>query len=147
MNRQHALLLLPLLCAFCLSFLGGCVPETVAPLAAGIGADVAIFHRSLPDMVYSAVTGRDCSVVRLDEGKTYCRPVAPPVPPQPYCTSSLGNVDCWAHPELMPGIPVQVAQGPHDLTPAQNRARLARWPATLQAGQPVDDEQPRDPDP
>ncbi len=127
MNKRNALLLLPLLCAFCLPWLGGCVP-----LAAGVGADVAIFHRTIPDMIYSASTGRDCSVVRLDENQSYCRPVDPPVPPVPYCTRSLGGVDCWAHPEQIPGIPTQVAQGPHELTPEQNRIRLARWPTSLQ---------------
>ena len=132
MNRQHALLLIPLFCAFVLTWLGGCVPATVIPLTAGVGADIAIFHRSMPDMVYSAVTGRDCSVVRLDEGQSYCRPVDPSVPPQPYCTRSLAGVDCWAHPEQIPGLPTQVAQGPHDLSPEQDRARLARWPTSLQ---------------
>ncbi len=122
MKRHTALLLIPLLCAFMLTWLGGCVP----------GTDIAIFHRSVPDMAYSAITGRDCSVVRLDEGQSYCRPVDPPVPPQPYCTRSLAGVDCWAHPEQIPGLPMQVAQGPHDLSPEQNRARLARWPVSLQ---------------
>ena len=120
---------LPLLLAACC--LAGCVPETVLPLAAGLGAEVAIFHRTLPDLVYSGVTGRDCSMVRLDRGESYCRAVAPPVPPQPYCTRSLGMVDCWAHPELMANLPPQVAQGRSTPTPEQDRIRLARWPASL----------------
>jgi len=132
MKARDALLLLPLLWGFCLTWLTGCVSATVVPLAAGIGADVAIFHRTIPDMVYSAVTGRDCSVVRLDENQSYCKPVDPPVPPVPYCTRTLGGVECWAHPEQMPGLPVQVAQGPRTLTPEQDRVRLARWPASLQ---------------
>ncbi len=110
----------------------GCVPPTVFPVYAGLGLDVAIFHRTAPDLVYSAVTGRDCSLVRLDRGESYCRPVELPVPPQPYCTRSLGTVDCWAHPELMVNLPPEVAQGPRALTPEQNSARLARWPADLQ---------------
>ena len=106
--------LLPLLMGACLS---GCVP---------------VFHRTLPDLLYSGVSGRDCSMVRLDRGQSYCRPVEPPVPPQPYCTRSLGGVDCWQHPEQLVNLPPQVAQGPHDLTPEQNRIRLARWPAALE---------------
>jgi hypothetical protein len=100
--------------------LAGCVPDT------------AIFHRTVPDLIYSGVTGQDCSMVRLDRGESYCRPLEPPVPPQPYCTRSLGIVDCWAEPERMPNLPPQVAQGPQELTPEQNRVRLARWPAVLQ---------------
>ena len=131
MKRRNPWFLLPLLGAFGLSGLAGCVPATVIPLVAGVGADVAIFHRSLPDMAYSALTGRDCSVVRLDDGESYCRPTALPVPPVPYCTRSLAGVDCWAHPEQIPGLPMQVAQGPHDLTPQQDQLRLARWPVSL----------------
>jgi hypothetical protein len=110
----------------------GCVPATIYPLAAGLGVEVAIFHRTVPDLIYSGISGRDCSLVRLDRGESYCRPVAPPLPPQPYCTRSLAGVDCWAHPELMPNLPRQVAQGPHELTPEQERIRVARWPADLQ---------------
>ncbi len=110
-------------CAAMLPGLTGCV-------------DVAVFHRSVPDLIYSGFTGRDCSVVRLDQGDSYCAPVELPPKPPLYCTRSLGRVDCWAHPELVANLPPQVAQGPHDgsqaLTPEQDRTRLARWPADLQ---------------
>ncbi len=108
--------------------LGGCAAGTVLPVVGGFGADIAIFHRDLFDMLYSGITGRDCSVVRLDEYKSYCRPIDPPPPRQPYCTRSLGVVDCWGAPELMVDLPPQVASGPVRLTPAQNRDRLQRWP-------------------
>lgn len=117
---------------WCCLPLAGCVMPTVFPLTLGLGADVAVFHRSLPDMAYSAITGRDCSVVRLDRDESYCKPVAPPVPPVPYCTRTLAQVTCWAEPAATPGMPMQVAQGPHALTPEQDRLRLARWPASLQ---------------
>ncbi len=93
---------------------------------------VPVFHRTLPDLVYSGITGRDCSMVRLDRNESYCRPVEPPVPPQPYCTRSLGTVDCWTNPEQVMNLGPSVAQGPQQLTPEQNRLRLARWPAALQ---------------
>ena len=118
----------PRLLPLCVLCLAGCVPSTVFPLAAGARAEVAVFHRTVPDLLYSAVSGRNCSLVRLDESKTYCKPVDPPVAPIPYCTRSLAGIDCWAHPELIPGIPAEVAQGPRALTPEQDRARLARWP-------------------
>nr|WP_321983067.1 hypothetical protein [uncultured Lichenicoccus sp.] len=110
-------------CCAMLSGLGGCV-------------DVAIFHRSVPDLIYSGITGRDCSVVRLDQGDSYCVPIALPPKPPPYCTRSLGRINCWARPELVVNLPPQVAAGPHDgsqaLTEEQDRTRLARWPADLQ---------------
>jgi hypothetical protein len=105
------------LAVFLAGFLGGCVP---------------VFHRTLPDLIYSGVTGRDCSMVRLDRGDSYCRTVDPPLPPQPYCTRSLAGVDCWAQPERMSNLPPQVAELPHEPTAEQNRVRLARWPADLQ---------------
>lgn len=123
-----------LVAALCVPLLAGCVPSTVSELAAGFGADVAIFHRTLPDMVYSAVSGRDCSVVRLDRNESYCKPIDPPVPPQPYCTHTLGRVECWHTPNPLaaPALPPTVAQGPDALDPEQNRLRLARWPTALQ---------------
>ncbi len=108
--------------------LSGCAPGTVVPVVGGLGASIAIFHRDLFDVLYSGITGKDCSVVRLDEGESYCRPVDPPPQPVPYCTRSLGVVDCWSHPELMDPLPPQVADGPMTLTPEQNRYRLRRWP-------------------
>ena len=108
--------------------LAGCAAGTVVPVVGGLGASIAIFHRDLFDVLYSGITGRDCSVVRLDEGKSYCRAPDPPVPPQPYCTRSLGVVDCWSAPGRMDPLPPQVADGPMTLTPEQNRYRLRRWP-------------------
>lgn len=80
-------------------------------------------------MGVSAVTGRDCSMVRLDRGQTYCagRQLAQTVP---FCTRSLGVADCWASPALLPGAPV-----PLDDTPGPSRDQLryrnAGWPRSL----------------
>ena len=65
--------------------------------ALGIGS-IAVIQRSPFDAVYSVLTGKDCSIVRLDQGKSYCRPVEPPPEPQPYCTRSLAVADCWRDP-------------------------------------------------
>ena len=101
-------------------------------LAGAEGASVAVFGRGLGDIVVSAASGRDCSVVRLDRGQTYCAPRdAPPAPP-PFCTRSLGVVDCWADPAALPGRYRGVADAP-DPTPAQDRYRRAPWPKALTA--------------
>jgi hypothetical protein len=106
----------------------GCAETSGAVMASGALA-VPVFGRDLGDLVYSAVTGRDCSVVRLDEGKSYCKPTAPPPAPATFCTRSLGVVDCWANPDGLNGQPVQgVADGPRTLTPEQEANRTARWP-------------------
>jgi hypothetical protein len=78
--------------------------------------------------VVSLVSGKDCSVVRLDEGKTYCKQVEPPPRPPEFCTRSLGVVNCWTDPATLQDTPVQVADGPTTLSPSQEANRTARWP-------------------
>ncbi len=119
-----------LLCGAWLGLLSGCAPFNAAAGAfAGVDAVVAIpvFGRGLGDLAYSAVTGRDCSIVRLEQGRSYCVPREGPPPPDVFCTRSLGVVDCWADPTLLPGRPAPVADRPA-LTPEQQANRTARWP-------------------
>src|SRR5690348_18257372 len=84
-----------------LLLLAGCglTPEQAATVgvASAVGS-IAIIQRSPFDAIYSVISGRDCSIVHLDAGKSYCKPIEPPPEQQPYCTRSLGVVDCWADP-------------------------------------------------
>jgi hypothetical protein len=119
------LLLLPLV------LLAGCEvtgPQAAIGLVAVTAVSVAAIQRTPIDAAYSMITGKDCSVVRLDQGKTYCRPTEPPPDAPPYCTRSLGQVDCWQTPAALPNRPPEVADGPRDLTPAQEADRTRRWP-------------------
>jgi hypothetical protein len=114
-----------------LLLLAGCgvTPEQAATI--GIGAavgSIAVMQRSPFDAVYSIASGKDCSIVRLDQGKSYCRPVEPPPEQQPYCTRSLAVVDCWRDPASLPDRPPEVGDGPRALTPAQEADRTRRWP-------------------
>ena len=116
--------LLPLLCLLLLGCQANPVELTTVVGGVAVGS-IAVLHRSPFDAVWSLLTGRDCSIVRLDQGQTWCRPVEPPPAPPPYCTRSLGTVDCWADPA---GKPPQVADGPNALTPAQEADRTRTWP-------------------
>ena len=110
--------------------LAGCAAFNSAVGAlAGVDAVIAlpVFGRGVGDLAYSAITGRDCSVVRLEQAKTYCAPREPPPEMPPFCTRSLGVVDCWADPASLPGQPLPVADAP-SLTPEQQANRVARWP-------------------
>jgi hypothetical protein len=114
-----------------LLLLAGCAasPEQLVSSVGGVGvASVAIIHRSPFDALYSLVSGRDCSVVRLDENKSYCRPEEPPPEPPPFCTRSLGSVDCWTDAARPADGAGGVADGPQTLTPAQDADRTRRWP-------------------
>ena len=111
--------------------LAGCdvtaqVPAAVA--TASVIGTIPVFGRSPLDVIYSGLTGKDCSIVRLDEGKTYCRPVEPPPEPPRFCTRSLGTVDCWADPATVTGNTTPVADGPMSLTPQQEANRVRTWP-------------------
>jgi hypothetical protein len=111
-----------------LLLLGGCQADPVTLTAVVVGAtagSVAVIQRTPIDALWSLVTGRDCSAVRLDQGKSYCRPVEPPPAPRPYCTRSLGVADCWASPA---GQPRELGDGPSTLTPAQEANRTRSWP-------------------
>jgi len=92
----------------------------------GIGS-IAVFGRTPVDAVVSLVSGRDCSVVRLEKHQSYCRSEEP-IPEEPvFCTRSLGRVDCWKDPAALPGKPTGVADGPVALTPAQEKDRTKGW--------------------
>jgi hypothetical protein len=114
--------------AFCL---GGCegnwaVSSAIAG-AVNLGA-VPVIHRTVFDAMWSTVTGRDCSIVRLDRNQSYCKPIEPPPEPPPYCTRSLAKVDCWQPAALPHPLPPEVADGPRTLTPEQEQDRTKRWP-------------------
>ncbi|WP_428492498.1 hypothetical protein [Rhodopila sp.] len=111
--------------------LAGCglstnLAATVA-VASSVGS-IATIHRSPADAVYSFITGKDCSIVRLDENKSYCRPVEPPPEPPEFCTRTLGSVNCWRDPATLPDHPRGVAEGPSVLTPEQEANRVRTWP-------------------
>lgn len=119
-----------LLLAAWLPALGGCAPFNNAVGSwAGIDTVVAIpvFGRTMSDLAYSLIAGRDCSVVRLEQSQAYCKPREDPPPPPEFCTRSLGTPDCWASPALLPDHPQPLADAPA-LTPAQQANRTARWP-------------------
>ncbi len=119
--RAALLLLLP-----CLA---GCHPAAtpVVALAAAEAVSVATFHRDGFDLGYSLVTGRDCSIVHLEQGQRYCKPREPAPAEPPFCTRTLGAAECFADPSALPDHPSGVADAP-SLNSAQERDRLARWP-------------------
>ncbi len=120
MRGLAPLLLLPLLAA--------CDPASLGAAAAVGAGSVVVIGRTPVDAAVSLASGRDCSAVRLDRGQSYCRPVELPPAPPPYCTRSLGGVDCWREPPL--ALPMQpgVADGPTTLTAEQEAHRTGRWP-------------------
>ena len=107
--------------------LAGC-EAAAGPVAVASVASIATVQRDPVDVVVSAASGRDCSIVRLAIGQSYCKPVAPPPSLPVYCTHSLGTVDCWDRPDPFGYYQREVADGPTQLTPEQDAHRTARWP-------------------
>ena len=96
MRPAVPLLLLPPVLA-----LGACALEPALGPAAAVGAaSLVLTGRTPVDHVASLVTGQDCSAVRLERRLPYCAPHPGPPAPPPYCTRSLGGVDCWTAPPL-----------------------------------------------
>jgi hypothetical protein len=119
---RHLLILL--LLAGCEAF-----PTPIVPVAAAVSiGSIAVIQRSPFDALYSMLSGRDCSIVRMDQGKSYCKPVEPPPEPPPYCTRSLGVADCWRDPAHFPNLAPPLADGPQTLTPVQEVNRTSNWP-------------------
>jgi hypothetical protein len=92
-------------------------------------AAVPLLGRTLTDTAVSFAVGADCSIVRVDAGKSYCMKEPPPKP-VPVCTRTLGTVDCWANPEAFGERLTEVADGPRALTPGQEQHRT-RWGSGL----------------
>jgi hypothetical protein len=85
--------------------LASCALEPVlGPAAAVSGVSLAITGKTPLDHVASLASGQDCSAVRYERRGPWCLPHPGPPPPQPYCTRSLGAVDCWTSPP--PGAPL-----------------------------------------
>ena len=114
--------------ALLLTACGGTPEQVLTGVAALNIGSIAIIQRSPLDALYSIISGRDCSIVRLEQAKSYCRPVEPPPEAPPFCTRSLGVANCWLDPASLPDHPTELGDGPRSLTPAQNADRLKGWP-------------------
>jgi hypothetical protein len=101
--------------------------RVLSPVFALCLAAPALFGCTLPDVVYSGMTGKNCSMVRLESAESYCHALDPPLEPQQFCTRSLGTVDCWQNPQAFPGQLTQVGSAPQP-TAEQEAYRTRRWP-------------------
>ena len=59
-----------------------------------VGTDKTMF-----DHIVSYASGKDCSAVRVEKGKRYCKEDEPIIKPQVYCYSTLGRASCYEVPD------------------------------------------------
>jgi hypothetical protein len=112
-----------------LLLLAGCQPLVPPLVTIGVLdlANIATFHRSGFDLYYSWKHGRDCSVVHLEKGEHYCKPLEAAPPSPTFCTRTLGMAECFADPTTLADHPSPLGDAPA-LTAAQEQDRTARWP-------------------
>ena len=84
--------------------LGGCsvaatAPTLVPPLAGLEGASVIGTDKTLIDHYVSFTTGKNCSIVRREQGRTYCEEDEGGPADEVYCYPTLGKVTCYAEPQ------------------------------------------------
>ena len=62
-------------------------------------ASVMATDKTIPDHIVSYRSGKDCSTVRTEQGRTYCREDEPNPLPVAYCYRSIADVTCYAEPD------------------------------------------------
>ncbi|CAK0767515.1 hypothetical protein WCLP8_4110002 [uncultured Gammaproteobacteria bacterium] len=70
--------------------------------AAGIGlgmVPLGTTKKIAPDYIASAITGRDCSIVTLEQTGYYCPPTYEVDRSKLYCYKTLGGIDCHEAPD------------------------------------------------
>ncbi|WP_139134846.1 hypothetical protein [Magnetovibrio blakemorei] len=55
--------------------------------------------KTLTDHAVSLYANKDCSTVRTEQGRTYCREDEPNPAPTVHCYPTIGDVTCYAVPE------------------------------------------------
>ncbi|MCU0889747.1 MAG: hypothetical protein MUF65_11550 [Rubritepida sp.] len=111
-----------------LVLLPGCSGPVLFGVGAGNIASLALVQRTVPDVIATVVSGQDCTIVNRDLGLPYCIPRPEAAPPPPYCTRSIGLVDCWQAPPSTEPPRRGVADAP-PLTPAQEANMRQIFPA------------------
>lgn len=75
------------------------LPAQITALLAVEGTSVILTDKTIGDHIISHYSGKNCSSVRLEQGRTYCvedeaNPVA-----DVYCYRTLGSITCYKHPD------------------------------------------------
>ena len=77
----------------CLLALPAC--SLIPPLVAIEGGSVIISDKTATDHFASYASGKDCSSVRSELGKTYCKEDESEYTPTVYCYRTLGDITCY----------------------------------------------------
>lgn len=81
---------------------GKIIATNTTPLSHYVIADVATIvatDKTIADHIASYQTGKDCSTVRVEQGRTYCVEDEPNPQAEVYCYPSIGSVTCYEKPD------------------------------------------------
>ncbi len=91
----------------------GC--DTVPTYTMVDGAVVVATDKTISDHVISLASGKDCSLVRVERGMTYCEEDEVIPRPEVYCYRELGAVTCYDKPDLRRGDRGRLGDNEHNL--------------------------------
>jgi len=55
--------------------------------------------KTIGDHLVSFQSGKDCSTVRVEQGRTYCKEDEPNPIPDVHCYRTIGDVTCYSEPD------------------------------------------------
>lgn len=105
-----------LLAAVVLISLGAC--SLFPPVAAVEGASAVGTGKTFSDHVVSYASGKDCSTVRSNSGRTYCRESESNPMPKVWCYRTLGKPVCYDRPDPYQGNQSKMGDNDHNLDTA-----------------------------
>ncbi len=86
-----------------------------APYAMVDGAVVVTTEKTMADHVVSLASGKSCSLVRLEQGDTYCEEdELVPLQPNLYCYRELAGVTCYDRPDPRRGERGRLGENDHN---------------------------------
>jgi hypothetical protein len=96
-----------------LMLLAGCA--VFPPAAIVNGASLVGSEKTVGDHIMSYVSGKDCSTVRSNLGRTYCVEDEPNPIPRVFCYPTIGKVTCYDRPDPRRQPYEKVGRNDHNL--------------------------------
>jgi hypothetical protein len=108
-----------LFAAFILLSLGACPPflspSTQFPISAVEGVTAVSTGKTLSDHVVSYASGKDCSTVRSNSGRTYCEESEANPRAKVWCYRTIGKPVCYDKPDPYQGNQRKIGDNDHNL--------------------------------
>ncbi|MBT4933692.1 MAG: hypothetical protein HOL66_08400 [Rhodospirillaceae bacterium] len=106
-----------LFAAFILFSLGACT-SLFSPISAVEGVSAVSTGKTFSDHIVSYASGKDCSTVRTNNGRTYCQENEPNPKPKVWCYRTIGKPVCYDRPDPYQGNQRKMGDNDHNLDTA-----------------------------